>query len=129
MSLTAFTSRLGTGQGRLVDGGVTSNTYAFVLGDQDLGHYAELTPGDYVQITQSTDLTEIPLIRAAVELRIPSSTPTAYAWNAVILVDGTRVASTTARSGRSRVITDLAANVSKLSGPHDVALRLELVAT
>jgi hypothetical protein len=32
-----------------------------------------------------------------------------------------------ARSGRERLVTDLAANVSKLSGVHTVGVRLELV--
>ena len=46
---------------------------------------------------------------------------------ASIVVDGTKRATATAKPGRSRTLTDLAANVSKLSGVHQVGVRLELV--
>src|SRR5512133_1059178 len=128
MTLTAFTSRLGVGQGRIPEPGVASGNYVFVLGDSDRGHFAELTPGDYVQVTQTTELTGISLIRVNLELRVPKGVPDGLGWNASVLVDGNRLASTTARSGRSRAISDLCANVSKLSGTPAVAVRLELVA-
>jgi len=104
-------------------------SYVFVFGDSLPGDIAELAPGDYVQITQATDLTGLSLVRAALELRVPSSTPPESAWNASILVDGNSLATASVRSGRARVIADLAANVSKLQGLHDVAVRLELTAT
>jgi hypothetical protein len=45
-----------------------------------------------------------------------------------IIVDGTkRARATRAKPGRERLVTDLAANVSKLSGLHQVGVRLELV--
>lgn len=128
MTITAFTSRLGVGQGRLPEPGVASGSYVFVLGDSDREHFADLSPGDYVQVTQTTELTGVSLVRVNLELRVPSGLPERLRWNASVLVDGNRLASTTARSGRSRAITDLCANVSKLSGTHEVAVRLELVA-
>jgi hypothetical protein len=42
-------------------------------------------------------------------------------------VDGVKLASTTCGAGRARELTDLAANVSKLAGDHEVAIRLTLV--
>jgi len=45
MELTAFTSRLGEGQGRLVPG-------VFVLGDDKAGRTFELGHGDHVEVTQ-----------------------------------------------------------------------------
>jgi hypothetical protein len=129
MALTAFTSRLGLSQGRLADPTTAVGSYVFVFGDSGPGDIAELAPGDYVQVTQTTDLTGLSLVRVALELRVPSSTPPEFAWNASILVDGNSLATASVRSDRARVITDLAANVSKLQGLHDVAVRLELTVT
>ena len=44
-----------------------------------------------------------------------------------LIIDGTKLASFMAKPGRIRTFTDLAANVSKLSGMHQVGVRLELV--
>ena len=41
--------------------------------------------------------------------------PPGLAWEASIIVDGTKLASMRAKPGRERLVTDLAANVSKLS--------------
>lgn len=46
MALTAFTSRLGRGQGRLATPKATVGEYAFVLGDAEPGRLFELAPGD-----------------------------------------------------------------------------------
>jgi len=43
-----------------------------------------------------------------------------------IRVDGAALAQATAKAGRERALTDLAANVSKLTGVHTVAVRLAL---
>ena len=43
------------------------------------------------------------------------------------VVDGAKLATATAKPGRTRTLTDLAANVSKLSGVHQIGVRLELV--
>ena len=49
------------------------------------------------------------------------------AWQAALIIDGTKLASFMAKPGRIRIFTDLAANVSNLSGMHQVGVRLELV--
>ncbi len=127
MALTAFTSRLGRGQGRLQTSHATSGEYAFVLGEDEPGRLFELAPGDHTEVTQSTDLTGVKLVRALLRLRVPASTPAGFAWEASLVVDGTKLARMRARPGRERLVTDLAANVSKLSGTHVVGVRLELV--
>ncbi len=127
MALTAFTSRLGRGQGRLQTSRATSGDYTFVLGEDEPGHLFELASGDHTEVTQSTDLTGVKLVRALLRLRMPASTPTGLAWEASLVVDGTKLARMRARPGRERLVTDLAANVSKLSGTHVVGVRLELV--
>jgi hypothetical protein len=129
MALTAFSSRFGQSQGRLPEPGAAEGNFVFVLGDFDGGHYAELNPGDYAKVTQTTDLTGISLLRVALDLGIPKSTPTGFGWRAVLLVDGVVYGATSAASGRVRAITDLAANVSKLDGLHEIAVRLELITT
>jgi hypothetical protein len=127
MALTAFTSRLGRGQGRLATSKATGGDYAFVLGDDEAGRLFELAPGDHTEVTQETDLTGVMLVRALLRLRVPPSTPPGLAWEASILVDGIKLAAVRAKPGRERLVTDRAANVSKLSGLHTIGVRLELV--
>jgi hypothetical protein len=127
MALTAFTSRLGRGQGRLQTPKATGGDYAFVLGDVEPGRVFELAPGDHADVTQSADLTGVMLVRALLRLSVPVSTPAGLSWEASITVDGAKLATMRAKPGRERLVTDLAANVSKLSGVHTVGVRLELV--
>lgn len=129
MSFAVFTSRLGLGQGRVRPTSLPagSGEYAFVLGEDEPGRLFELTVGDRAEVVQDTDLTDLDLVRAHFGLRVPAGVPAGFAWEASILVDGVKLAIATARPGRSRTVTDLAANVSKLSGMHTVAVRLELV--
>lgn len=127
MALTAFTSRLGHGQGRLATLKATSGDYVFVLGDDEPGRLFELAPGDHAEVTQDTDLTGVMLVRTFLRLRVPASTPAGLAWEASIVVNGTKFARMRAKPGRERLVTDLAANVSKLSGLHTIGVRLELV--
>jgi hypothetical protein len=126
MELTAFTSRLGAGQGRLeLEPG--AGDHVFVLGEAEPGRPFELAVGDHAEATQSVDLTGIALVRAALRLRVPASTPAGIRWEAALVVDGAVMARATARQGRERLLSDLAANVSKLSGVHEVGVRLQLV--
>ncbi len=124
MELDAFSSRLGDGQGRIeTSAGETS----FVLGNLEPGRMFELRQGDYAEVVQTTDLTAVTLVRARCTLVVPPGLPANLAWEASILVDGVRLASTTCGASRARDLTDLAANVSKLAGDHEVAIRLTLV--
>lgn len=129
MELDAFTSRLGLGQGRIRPASLPagSGEYAFVLGEDEPGRLFELAVGDHAEVVQDTDLTDVDLVRAHLGLRVPASVPAGFAWEASIVVDGVNRATATAKPGRSRMLTDLAANVSKLSGVHQVGVRLELV--
>lgn len=129
MELDAFTSRLGLGHGRIRPASLPagSGEYAFVLGEDEPGRLFELAVGDHAEVVQDTDLTDVDLVRAHLGLRVPASVPAGFAWEASIVVDGTKRATATAKPGRSRTLTDLAANVSKLSGVHQVGVRLELV--
>jgi hypothetical protein len=125
VELDAFTSRLGLGQGRLP---ASSGTFEFVLGDAELGRWATLVLGDRVGLTQQANLTDVDLVRVQATLRVPASLPPTLAWEASIVVDGVKAARTSCAAGRTRRLTDLAANVSRLSGMHTVEVRLELVA-
>lgn len=131
MARTAFNARLGASQGRLeaaaVDGTpAPSGDYVFVLGDAEAGRFHELASGDHVEVRQAVDLTDADFVRAQLRLRVPASTPPGWRWVASIRVDGGALAETTCAPGRERVVTDLAANVSKLAGTHEVAVRLAL---
>lgn len=127
MELTAFTSNVGRGQGRVETPDAASGRFAFVLGDLEAGRVFELAPGDHAEVTQMTDLTGVDFVRATLRLRVPKSLPQALAWEVSIIVDGLAEASFRGRPGRERVQRDLAANVSKLSGVHTVGVRLTLV--
>ena len=84
--------------------------------------------GDRVEVAQSTDLSGVALVRAILRMRVPKGVPAGLAWEASVVVDGVKRSRMTCAPGRTRSITDLAANVSKLTGTHDVGVRLELVA-
>ena len=129
MELDAFTSRLGLGQGRIrpLNAPVPSGDHVFVLGEDQPGRLFDLEPDDHAEVTQQTDLTDVDLVRAALRLRVPKTLPVGLAWEVSMLVDGAKVAAATCKPGCTRVLTDLAANVSKLSGLHVVGVRLELV--
>ncbi len=129
MALTAFTSRLGIGQGRLRTTKATAGEYAFALGDAEAGRIFDLAPGDHVEVTQPVDVTDMDFVRATLRLWAPPSMPSGLRWEASLLVDGTKVARASAKPGRERLVTDLAGNVSKLVGTHTVGVRLELVTT
>ena len=129
MELDAFRSRFGVGQGRIVPtgGAPASGDYAFALGEDEPGRTFELAPGDHAEVVQDTDLTGVDLVRAHLRLRVPASLPAGLAWEVSVIVDGAKRARATCAAGRERVLTDLAANVSKLGGVHQVGVRLELV--
>ena len=127
MELTAFESRLGLSQGRVQQAEAASGEYVFVLGDNEAGRIFELAPGDRAEVFQETDLTGVDLLRAHLRLRVPAGLPANLAWEASILVGGIKHAWATCPPGREREITDLAANVSKMVGLHEVGVRLELV--
>ncbi len=124
MELDAFRSRLGDGQGRVE---FASGEVCFVLGDTEPGRQFDLRKGDYAEVVQFTDLTGMTLVRARCTLNVPLGLSADRAWEASILVDGIKLASVNCGSGRTREITDLAANVSKLSGAHEIGIRLTLV--
>jgi hypothetical protein len=129
VGLSAFTCRLGQGQGRLRTPQATAGDYAFVLGDVEPGRSFELAPGDHAEVTQAVDLSDASFVRALLRLRVPASTPGGLAWEASIVVDGMKVARMRAKPGREGLATDLVANVSKLAGIHTIGVRLELVLT
>jgi len=124
MELDAFRSRLGDGQGRIE---TSAGEASFVLGDLEPGRMFDLQQGDYAEVVQATDLTGVTLVRARCTLAVPAGLSANLVWEGSILVDGAKLASTTCGGGRKRELTDLAANVSKLVGVHEVAVRLTLV--
>jgi len=129
MELDAFTSRLGLGQGRVRPTAIPAGAgeYAFVLGDDESGRFFELSPGDHAEVVQVVDLTDVDLVRAHLVLRVPAVSASDLAWEVSLLVDGAKLARASAKPGRTRELTDLAANVSKLTGSHTLGVRLELV--
>lgn len=123
MELDAFTDRLGSSQGRVVS---VAGELSFALGDLEPGRRAELAVGDYVEVAQTLDVTGVALVRALATMRVPESLAPGLAWEVSVLVDGVPAARTRCDAGRTRAIGDLAANVSKLTGTHEISVRLAL---
>jgi hypothetical protein len=118
--MDAFTARLGVSEGRIerVPGDVV-----FALGDVVAGWTAGVAAGDFVEVAQTADLTGVAVVRVTGTLRAPA----AGRWRASLRVGGFDVAVLDAWAGRSRPISDLAANVSGLSGHAEIAVRLSFL--
>jgi hypothetical protein len=129
MELDAFRTRLGVGAGRITPANAPAgfDTVLFVLGDDAPGWRFDLAQGDHAEVDQSTDLTGVTFVRAQLALRSPADLPSGLGWEASILIDGVRLARAVCAPGKTRLLNDLAANVSKMAGVHLVGVRVELV--
>jgi hypothetical protein len=128
LGMTPFEARIDTQQGR-IEPTITpaaSGLRAMVLGSDFAGRTADLAPGDFVQVVQDVDLTGIHVIRANMVLKTPGDVPEGWAWRASIAIDGDTAGQALGWPKQTRR-PDIVANVSKLSGFHTVALRLDLV--
>lgn len=130
MALTAWDRELGTTQGRIAPAQFTpaEGTFAFVLGRDLPGLAQNLNVGDFVEAKQTADFGDAKLVRFRARMRPPASTPPGVAWRASIRIDGGERAGALLLPGRTRDRVDLAVNVSKLSGNHQLAFRLAVVA-
>lgn len=130
MALTAWNRELGTTQGRVAPTTFRApeGAFAFVLGHELPGILQRLAIGDFVEVQQLADFGAARLVRFRARLRPPASVPAGIGWLASIRIDGARRASALLVPGRTRDRVDLAANVSKLVGDHELGFRLEVVA-
>ena len=130
MALAAWNRELGTTQGRIAPAGFAppQGEFAFVLGRDLPGMRQKLDVGDHVEVRQTADFGDAKLVRFRARMRPPEAIPAGLAWRASLRIDGTERASALLQPGRTRDRVDLAANVSKLTGDHELAFRLELVA-
>jgi hypothetical protein len=129
MSLDAFSASLGQHQGRIrpSHGAPVSGEFSYVLGNEEPGWFFDLAVGDGAELVQQADLTSVGILRLKVRMSVPASLPSSLAWEISILIDGVKAARARCQAGRARVLSDLAANVSKLTGTHEIGVRLELV--
>lgn len=123
MSANAFTARMGYSQGRLV---LPDGSTVFVMGEREPGYFHELVAGDFIQISQSVDLSAVDWIWPQLRFSVPESTGPQWLWRVSIWVSGVMLVSTDGRAGQVRELKDFAANVSKHSGLHEVTLMLSL---
>jgi phage tail-like protein len=128
VALTAWNRELGTTQGRVKPSGFTppEGTFALVLGQDAPGLKQRLAVGDFVELRQTADFGDSKLVRLRARMRPPVSLPAGLAWRASLRVDGVERASAVLVPGRTRDRVDLAANISKLTGNHELAFRLAL---
>lgn len=129
MTLTAWNRELGTTQGRIAPAAFTppEGTFAFVLGRDLPALTQKLNVGDFVEVKQTADFGDTAIVRFRARMRPPTNVPVGVAWKASIRIDGGERASTLLVPGRTRDRIDLAANVSKLLGNHELAFRLAVV--
>jgi hypothetical protein len=118
--MDAFTARLGRSEGRVER---AQGDVVFALGELEPGWTADLAPGDYAEVAQTADLTGAGLVRVTGTL----SAPAAGQWRVSLRIGGVEMAALGGWPGRTRPVSDLAANVSALTGPTEVAVRLTLV--
>jgi hypothetical protein len=130
VALTAWNRELGTTQGRIAPAGFVppEGTRAFVLGRDLPGLTQTFEVGDFVEVKQTADFGDAKLVRFRARMRPPASVPAGVGWRASLRIDGDERAAALLVPGRARDRVDLAANVSKLSGNHELAFRLEVVA-
>jgi hypothetical protein len=130
VALSAWNRELGTTQGRVVPQGFAppEGTFAFVLGRDLPGLAQKLAAGDRVEVKQTASFGDAKLLRLRARMRPPVVAPVGVAWKASLRIDGVERASALLTAERTRDRLDLAANVSKLVGDHELAFRLELVA-
>jgi hypothetical protein len=130
VALTAWDRELGTTQGRIAPEGFTppEGTFAFVLGRDLPGLAQKLEVGDFVEVKQTADFGDAKVVRLRARMRPPASVPAGVGWRASLRIDGAERASALLVPGRDRDRIDLAANVSKLTGDHELGFRLAVVA-
>lgn len=130
MSLTVWNRAMGTLQGRLVPRGFVppEGSFAFVLGCDLPGFTGRVEVGDFVEVRQQASFGEAKLLRLRAQLRPPTTVPAGILWRFAIRIDGVERVAAMLMPGRTRDRLDLAVNVSKLTGEHELALRLALAA-
>jgi phage tail-like protein len=127
--VTLFSRYLGTRQGRItpVNYAPVSGSYVYVLGDDLPGNIGQLGQNDYVEAKRNVTCDGVSFIRGTFYFRPQTlAMPGGTSWEAAVFVDGVeqvKVPFTTKKRQRF----DLAANVSKLTGSHEVIFRLRLV--
>jgi phage tail-like protein len=128
MALSAFTRALGSTQGRIAPRGFVppEGEFAFVLGSDLPGVTQRLAVGDFAEVMQTADFGGANFVRFCTRLRPPAAMPAGVFWKASVRVDGVERTSMPLVPSRTRDRLDLAADVSKLTGNHELAFRLEL---
>ena len=130
LGLTAFNVALGTEQGRIQPVNYTApeGSFVFVLGSDIPGRFHDLEVGDFVEAKQTADFDTTTICRATVRVRSAVTMPSGLGWKLAMQIDGSERVSRIIEPDDDLVRDyEFAANVSQLSGDHEVAFRLELV--
>jgi hypothetical protein len=101
--------------------------HVFVLGYQLPGQVHRFDVGDFAQVEQNEDFGSTTVIRFVAIVRPPDINPSGIVWRFSLLIDGAEYVGRNLDAARGRTFVDMAANVSKLVGNHDLAFRVELV--
>ncbi len=129
--LNAWSRGLGIRQGRLRPVGwvPSDGSYAFALGSDTAGEFADLRAGDYASVSQIADIAPgTKVLRISTRLRGPQTDlPAGLNWRFSLFVDDVEATFVELKAGKTFDKVDLAANVAKLSGPHRIEIRVGLI--
>lgn len=130
LGLTGFNLGLGVDQGRIEPDNYTppEGDFVFVLGSDIAGQFLDFEVGDYVEAKQTADFDTTTIARVTVRTRAPETMPAGLGWKFSLRIDGSERASEILEPDDDFVRDrEFAANVSQLSGDHELSVRLELV--
>lgn len=108
----------GTLSGRVA---LSASEWAFVLGLFKSNERGPLTAGDYIQLSQDLDVTEIDLIDCPTEIIGRENT-----WSASIFIDDVLFANREIKENKEMDWNDFRVPVSHLTGTVNIAVRLTL---
>jgi hypothetical protein len=125
--MDVFSFELGQTQGRieptLID--APAGDWVCVLGSELPGRWARLAVGDYVRLAQTGSLTGFDTLRFSLTL-LPRTPPAGAYWWFSFEVGGSEIRGLRLPEDWMRSLIDVGANVTALSGDHEIAFQLEL---
>ncbi len=105
--------------------GALGGDYSFVLGSDQAGEVFTFATGDYTEVSQDVDATDLALVTFTARLRGMAAAGTQrwfFTWRVDGVVQGTREV----LPARTVLLVNLAFDVSQITGMHTLALRLEV---
>lgn len=119
---------MGTRSGRIQPTNYTpqDGDYVLCFGSDEAGVEADLDSGDYVEFTQSVDVSTITLLKFATKFVQPDNSGAGITFKLTVSV-GAKSFSWTPADGTTQEYTERTINVSSLTGAQTVTLKVQAV--